>query len=396
VRVATGPRVTGFEDPTSVALRGKLSAQVPGRPELSGYAEMEQDLREGSRRMAAVGGEYRFLARGRLYARHELISSLSGVYALSTGERRLATVFGVDTDVSHDTHVFSEYRLADALAGREAEAALGLRNAWQVDGWRLSTSFERVSPLMGSATGPMTAVTGGLESMADENTRASARMEFRTGRESASLLSTVGLASRLSPAWTLLGRQTINFTDQRARGNQAQVRIQVGMAYRRPDAEHWDVLSRYELHVDREALLLLRRSRVANVVSLHGTGRSLDLCTASLSWAGKLVREESDGVLSHSGAHRLGARLARDFGRSWDIGANGSGLWGNGSRNKRYGLGIEMGRKLQRDMWLSAGWNYFGYRDPDLPDEEWTETGLYLRMRAKFDEALLQSLGMTR
>jgi hypothetical protein len=108
------------------------------------------------------------------------------------------------------------------------------------------------------------------------------------------------------------------------------------------------------------------------------------------------VREEADGVLSHSGAHRLGARLARDFGSSWDIGANGSGLWGNGSRNKRYGLGLEMGRKLQRDMWLSAGWNYFGYRDPDLPDEEWTETGLYLRMRAKFDEALLQSLGMTR
>jgi uncharacterized repeat protein (TIGR01451 family) len=397
VRVASGRRVSALEDPTSVALRGKLQAQLPSRPELSGYAEMEQDLRETSRRMAAVGGEYRFSARGRFYARHELISSLSSVYALQTGERRLATVLGIDTDLRPETHVFSEYRLADVLAGREAEAALGLRNTWRVDGWQVSSSFERVSPLLGSSVGPSTAVTGGLESVSDENTRASARMEFRTGRESGSLLSTIGLASRLSPAWTLLGRTITNFTDLRARGTQVLMRLQVGMAYRRPDAEHWDVLSRYELHVDRQSdLPLTRRARVANVVSLHGTGRSLDLCTASLSWAGKLVREESDGILTFSGAHRLGTRLARDFGRAWDIGVNGSGLWGNGSRSRRYGLGLEMGRKLQRDVWLSAGWNYFGYHDPDLPQEEWTEAGLYLRMRAKFDEGLFQSLGVTR
>ena len=397
VRVSGGRGVGTVDDPTAVALRGKLLAQLPRRPELSGYAELEQDVRETSRRMAAVGGEYRFSARGRLYARHELISSLSSVYALHTGERRLATVFGIDTDVAPETHVFSEYRLADVLAGREAEAAVGLRNTWRVDDWRVSTSFERVNPLLGSSAGPATAVTGGLESVGDENTRASARMEFRTGRESASLLSTIGLASRLNPAWTLLGRSIASLTDQRARGTQVQMRIQVGMAYRRPEAEHWDVLTRYELHVDRESILpLSRRARVANVVSLHGTGRSLDLCSASLSWAGKLVREESDGVLTFSGAHRLGTRLSRDFGRAWDIGDNGSGLWGNGSRSRRYGLGLEMGRKLQRDVWLSTGWNYFGYHDPDLPEEEWNEAGLYLRLRAKFDETLFQTLGVTR
>jgi hypothetical protein len=44
---------------------------------------------------------------------------------------------------------------------------------------------------------------------------------------------------------------------------------------------------------------------------------------------------------------------------------------------------------LQRDVWLSAGWNRFGYRDPDLPQEDWTEQGVYLRLRAKFDESLL-------
>jgi hypothetical protein len=169
------------------------------------------------------------------------------------------------------------------------------------------------------------------------------------------------------------------------------------MAYRRPDGEHWDVLSRYELHVERESNLpLSRRARAANVVSVHGTGRSFDLLTASLSWAGKLVREESDGIQTFSGAHRMHGRLARDFARDWDVGVNGSALWGNASRSRRHGLGVELGRKMQRDVWLSAGWNHFGYRDPDMPEEEWTEAGLYLRMRAKFDETLLRSLGVAR
>ncbi|MGH7730205.1 MAG: hypothetical protein ACRENJ_03045, partial [Candidatus Eiseniibacteriota bacterium] len=394
VRMAGGRRAGMASEPAQVALRAKLLAQLPRRPEVSGYAELEQDV-SAPRRMAAVGGEYRFTSRGRLYARHELISSLTGVYALRAGERRLATVVGLDTDVTAGTHVFSEYRLADAIAGREAEAAVGLRNAWRVDDWRVSTSLERVSPIEGSGAGPVTAVTGALETASGEDTRASARMEVRSGRAERSLLSTLGLASRLAPSLTLLGRSITGLTDERARGLGVRMRLQLGLAYRRPDGEHWDMLGRYELHVERESNLPLgRTSRSANVLSVHGTGRSFDLVTASLSWAGKLVREESDGLLSHSGAHRLHGRIARDFARDWDAGIHGSGLWGAGSDSRRHGLGVELGRKLQRDVWLSTGWNHFGYRDPDLPEEEWTEAGLYLRMRAKFDETLLRSLGM--
>lgn len=397
VRVAGGRRAAGAADPTSVALRAKLLAQMPRRPELSGYAEFEQDVAAASRQMAAVGGEYRFTARGRLYARHEVLSSLGSVYALHRGERRLATVLGVDTDVAPDAHVFSEYRLADALVGREAEAALGLRNTWRVDGWRVSTTFERVSPLRGGDAGPVTAVTGALETTSETDTRASARMEFRTGRANDSFLSTVGLASQLDPAWTLLGRSITSLSDERARGVQVRMRLQVGLAYRRPESEHWDLLGRYELHLDRTSdLPASRRARAANVLSVHGTGRSFDLFKASLSWAGKLVREESEGLLTRSHAQRIHARLARDFGRHWDAGVSGSGLWGDRGRSRRHGLGVELGRKLQRDVWLSAGWNHFGYRDEDLPSEEWTEAGPYLRMRAKFDETLLRSLGMTR
>ena len=48
--------------------------------------------------------------------------------------------------------LFSEYRIRDAIDGRQAEAALGLRNLWNLGrGVRLGTSFERVTDLSNRA-----------------------------------------------------------------------------------------------------------------------------------------------------------------------------------------------------------------------------------------------------
>src|SRR5690349_4959707 len=118
-RIAGESNATLPNDPLEATVRAKLLGQWPGHPEFSGYGEYEQDTQIASRRLAALGGEYRFSTRGRVYVRHELASSLTGAWALSESQQRLATVAGVDADVARDAHVFSEYRLADALAGRE-------------------------------------------------------------------------------------------------------------------------------------------------------------------------------------------------------------------------------------------------------------------------------------
>jgi hypothetical protein len=52
------------------------------------------------------------------------------------------------------------------------------------------------------------------------------------------------------------------------------------------------------------------------------------------------------------------------------------------------GYGAELGRRMNQDLWLSAGWNWTGYSDPELTADEYTRAGVYLRMRAAFDESL--------
>ena len=375
--------------PAEFALRGRLAAQWPRHPSLSGFGELEQNLAD-PRRMAALGGEYRYSARGRVYLRHELISSLRGPATLDASQRRLASVAGVDADLIGFSHLFSEYRLADALAGRDAEAAVGLRTEWPVsDDLRVHTTFERVSPLLGSRAGPTTAVTGAFEYTTDESWKATARCEIRTARASDGFLASMAMAGRVNPRWTALGRTLIDFENLRAEGQRLRDRLQLGCAYR-PAGGGWDGLGRYELHYERGPLATAAAARrLAHVLSMHAAGRLRGGFESSLAGAAKLVHQGDDRAFARSRALWTHGRLTRDLGASWDAGLAASTLLDDRAAH-RDGLGVELGRRVRDGLWLSAGWNYFGYQDPDLPDEEYTQRGAFLRLRARLDDDLLR------
>ena len=389
VRLASDRRDAAGSPPAEFAVRGRLAAQWPRHPGLSGFGELEQNVAD-ARRMAAIGGEYRYSARGRLYLRHELISSLRGPAALDASQRRLASVVGIDADLAGATHLFSEYRVADAMAGRDAEAAVGLRNGWQVsDELRIHTTFERVSPLLGSGAGPTTALTGAFEYTGDETWKATSRCEIRTSRASDGFLAGMAMAGRVNESWTALGRTLMDFENLRSAGQRVRDRVQLGFAYR-ATAHRWDGLGRYELHYDRGPLAAGESPRrLAHVISLHGAGPARGGFEASLAWAGKLVRQSDDQSGASSHAQWAHGRLMRDLGAVWDAGLTASTLRGERTSH-RDGLGLELGRRVRDGVWLSAGWNYFGYQDPDLPGEEYTQRGAFVRLRARLDDDLLR------
>ncbi|MEQ1832023.1 MAG: hypothetical protein ABL977_03125, partial [Candidatus Eisenbacteria bacterium] len=401
VRVAGESRAGGGTEPLTASVRARLLGQIPKHPEWSGYGEYEQDTQQGSRRLAALGGEYRFSARGRAYARHELASSLDGAWSLSSHEQRLATVAGIDADVARDAHLFSEYRLADAFAGRDAQAAVGLRNAWRLEsGMRVSGSFERVHPIAGAllAEGPSTSLAGSIDWSEDPVWKGSARMEVRSSRAADQILQTMAAAVKLDSAWTALGRHQLTLGGSRGSGREAREQLQVALAFRDAGGEprrygRWDALSRWELLYEREPSAGLRHRRVANVLGLSGTGRFPRHWSTSLAWAGKLTRDESAALATAGGAQWLHGRARVDFGADWDGSVTGSVLTGRSFAERQYGLGFELGRQLPAGTWLSFGFNRFGYRDDELTAEEWTRTGGYLRLRAKFDETLFRRPG---
>lgn len=359
---------------------------------VSAYGEAEQDVTDADKRMAAAGGELRFSDRGRFYGRHEFISSLDGIYALSDTPRTQRTVFGLSTGYLKGGDAFSEYRMNDGLSGRETQAAIGLKHAWTVaDGVRVSTGVERLNTLRRTAPSA-TAASFGLEHTRSRDLKATGRLEWRREGTSNNWLSTLGAARRVSRDWTLLAKNYYQLTQPASAPDQVQNRLWFGTAYRDHATNRVNLLSRYELRLERLPLAGLdavSTDRTVHVVSTHADYHPAPAWALFGQYAGKWVREQFDGAPTRDHAHLAATRATRDLTPRLDLGVMGSVMWSAADSRIRTALGGELGVLLRENMWLSFGYNLTGFHDRDFHDvlrDGYTTRGAYVRLRVKFDE----------
>ncbi|MGC3982394.1 MAG: SdrD B-like domain-containing protein [Steroidobacteraceae bacterium] len=388
--IATATTQTNHVDTSTTSVRTKLTTPVPFLSAATMYGEYEQDVSESEQRVAALGGDYQVAKRTRVYARHEFISSLNGPYTLDLNQKQNVTVFGVDTSYLQNDHVFSEYRVNNALDGRQAQAAIGLRNRWQLaEGLTFNTNLERVTALSGSADSENTALAGGLEYTRNPLWKGTARLEWRDGLNSRGMFSTLGVARKLTSEWSVLGKNV--FAIERSKTNapqRMQERLQIGLAFRDLDTNRIDALMRYEFKIETNtAEAALRRN--AHIVSGHINYQPTQAWTLSGQYAAKLVTETTSYLRMHSNAQLIGGRVTRDLGKRWDVGVATRVLFSDGFSANQSATGIEAGFLVRENLWISTGFNVTGFHDRDLSADEYTDRGAYLRLRYKFDETLL-------
>lgn len=363
----------------TTSVRARLGAQVPFLPQLNVFTEYEQDIVHTDRRIVAVGGEYQIFNHSRIYAKHELISSLRGPFTLNSLQKQHNTVVGVDVDYSQDGHVFSEYRLDNAIAGREAQAALGVRHRFYLsEGLTILPGFERVQTLEGKGQ-DSTALTGAIEYLASPRLKFTGRLELRASDSGDSLLQTLGVAYKISDDWTFLGKQVLSLTEQGAKE-----RLRLGLAYRDSTTNVWHGLLRYEFKDDTE-----HGVRLAHILAATANYQPIQPLTLSGTVAAKWLKDHSNGYRSTSNTYLISSRATYDLTDKWDVGLTSSALFSGALSSVQYGLGLEVGRVITKNLWLSAGYNVFGFRDEDLAGADYTNPGFFIRFRYKFDEDLL-------
>lgn len=386
-------------NPDLTSVRAKVAMQIPGLPQAGVFVEAEQDVKESARRMLALGGDYRFAGGSRIYGRHELISSLGSTYALNQGQERQATVIGVDTDYMQDGRVFSEYRAggtspAGTITGeRQAEAALGLRNLWTLgQGVRANTSLERVKVLSGNAANEAIAVTGAIEVNRHPRWSGNARLELRHGEDSDGVLSTLGLAYKIDETWTFLGKNTL--AANRANATKA-LRVtevlQSGVAYRALESIGVNGLAKYEYKLERDdGIADLKRA--VHAVSVNANWQLRRDTILSARYAAKLATDRSGALATRTVSHLVAGRATYEINEDWDIAATAQVLLDRDTRGRQYAAGVEAGYQLQKNMWVSAGYNFMGFKERDLAGADATAKGVFARVRMKFDENTLQGL----
>lgn len=377
--------------------RARVTGQLPFALGASVYGEAEVDVRDADRRILALGGEYPLPNRGRVYARHEFVSSITGPYGLNATERQNTSAIGIDMDYMKDGRLFSEYRIRDAMSGGDAEAALGLKNLWTLaPGLRLGTSIERVHALSGTGQNENTAGAVSLEYTASPLWKGSTRLELRDAATSESLLFTVGLAAKLDRDWTALARNAYSVQRAKDGGNEKVVeRMQAGLAWRDTATNRWNALGRVEHRLeqdDTQAGIQLKSS--TTLLSLHADWQLSRPFLVSGRYAAKWTTDKSNGLATKYRAQVVGGRATWEFAPRWDLGFVTSLVVGDGTGTRQYGMGLELGYLVTTNLWVSAGYNFFGYRDADLAGADYTARGPYVRLRYKFDETALEPAGV--
>jgi len=420
--IGSSSAVTGTASDLPIGTRlesdsARIGAGYRVGAKLSLGAEYEQSVSGEDRNRIAAGVDYQALERTRLYGRYEKQTGLTSAYGITTTDREAdALVFGIDSSYVRDTQAFSEYRMRDAISGRDVQAASGIRNTWDVrEGVRLSSSAEHVKVYDGN-TGDATGLALALDYGVNPLWRGSVRVEYRISGDVAqtatdeafdTTLVQFMLARKLSRDWTLLGRNYLLQTNYAARGDVLQNRFQLGVAYRDTDTNRINALARYEYKLERDesGLTLLDGQAVdgssqdissrAHIVSTHADWHPSRPWWLTAHVAGKWQQDRfayADGGRVDSRFHAVlvSGRVVYDITENWDIGVLGSTFRGQSGSNQ-YAYGVEVGRLLRQNLWLSAGYNWSGYAaDRDLSGYEYTQQGVFLRLRFKFDEDLFR------
>lgn len=378
------------EDIEGTTVRAKVTARLPKLNNSLVFAEYEQDINHSDRNATSIGGETALGKLGRLYARHDLINSLSGSYGLDDSDERQRTVFGFDANYMKDGKVYSEYRMRDAISAREAEAAIGLKNKWYVqEGLTVNTLLERIESLEGENDKTATAAAIGVEYLAQDNYKASGRFEKRWGETSDTLLATAGVAYRYNDEVTLLAKDIYSKVDYDD-GHRTMNRFQLGAAYRDYDSNQLDMLGKLEYRLDDNQTGTAPYQKDAVIWSWHGNYHPTRPLTLSGHYAGKYTQYEADGIESDNTAHAAYIRGMYDINERWDAGLQAGTYWNDQADDMSYMLGAEVGYSPMANLWLSLGYNFMGFNDDDIAEDDTTSQGAYLRMRFKFDEDLFK------
>ena len=360
-------------------------------------AEYEQDVARASRNRITVGGDYRITEQYRAYGRAEFANGLGGQNGLAIPDsRQTALVAGISGNYMKGGELFNEYRLRDAIGGRDAMNATGLRNTvTYAEGVRFNVGAEHLKAVSGN-TSSATALTGGVELTYDPRWRATARLEWRQDANYENWLSTFGYTAKMDREWSILMRNQLVVSDARNTtvGSRVQDRFQIGAAYRQIDTNRINALGLYELRYEKTDPALGASGfyeRTAHVISAHGDYHPRRPLWFSGRIAAKWVDERFDGGLSSTySAYLLGGRWIYDITEKWNIGAQANLLFSPQGGSRQSAVGVEAGYLIRQNLWVTAGYNWTGFSDRDLQGAGYTNRGAYVRLRFKFDETLFR------
>lgn len=212
---------------------------------------------------------------------------------------------------------------------------------------------------------------------------AGARLEYsETGDEEAALLS-LSADGEVSDAWSVGGELLLG-QRRDEEGTDPELELRFGAAHRQGPRDPLTVL-RFE-----------GESSDDNDYRIFGSvfhSRELsEKDTLSLRLAAKHTQQGfASGTVSDT-LGLVGAEYRRDITERFDFGLHGAAMKSRRTGQTRTSYGASVGFTPFENGWISVGYNFEGFDDPDFSRNGYTDEGAFIQFRIKFDQNSMKDL----
>ncbi|MBN1378218.1 MAG: OmpA family protein [Gammaproteobacteria bacterium] len=340
-----------------------------------------------------VGSEYTFSPSMLAYLEQEITEG--------TRQDTNSTRFGIRATPWSQANIDTSIEQQTSEYGPRTFALMGLTQGFRMnERWSGDLSYDRaetirdpgdtpfnvnVPPQSGTYNNDYDAISTGLTRRGDSST-AVLRLEQRNSDQEDRHGMLLGWHRDLLEGISY-GIDSQWFASEYADGSETTSgNLRLSFAYR-PVTSNWIHLNRFDYkfdeRVDNTGNEEQQRKLINNWKANYLPNRRNQI---AFSYGVKYVLDTYDETEYKGLTHSLGSEYRYDVTQRWDIGAHADVLYSANANNKLYSYGLSTGYNLIKNLWLSVGYNFAGFKDDDFTSAEYTADGPYLKLRFKFDQ----------
>lgn len=386
--VTVGGKYLNIESPDKKETTKTLGIKYDLKPEyikgLDTHLEFEQDINDDSKKRLSFASEYKYLDMFKFYGKYDFINSIENTNIIGRYNDSYSKYFGIEYKKIMNIKPFIEFREQNNDE-RDKEIAFGFSSDYKYnDNLSLSAVFERVEGIRGNPNPNSTNFL--LSSIYEEGKEKIGinSLDISDSSEVISVLAKNSYAQKLNDDFTFAIKNRYFIKD--INKNVVRNRLLLGMAYR-DLSDVYSSIFKYEMNYDDqlENPDYTHTSHVFNSINNYQLSQKNIF---SFSLGGKYTTDKNDlasenyirGLVDFNWKYFLNEKV--------DIGVNTAFSLDN-NKSKTYGLGLEVGYKLDEHIWLSLGYNFLGFVDKDFYEDDRYRKGTYLKFRILLDESIL-------
>ncbi len=307
----------------------------------------------------------------------------------------MMSTVGFSSNVTENTQAYGKYEIGNAIGQYRNQISIGLKNKVPVTedltGYLGYEKTKALGQRLGEAsTQDHSAYSAALEYLPRLPFKASAKVEF--GDNSVSDKTNVYFAGdyRFQRDFSFIVKYlSANESAKKTTGYRDIQHLITGLAYR-PVEENWlNVIAKYEVKSDKNHYIAPFIDYNTSIISVHSFIEPVRKLEIGLKYAYKSSAENSVMFGFTTNTNFYLVRAEYDITDELNAGAEYRLLHQIEAGDKLNGYSLDMGYVIYRNVRLTAGYNFKGYKEQDLIDYTLWSRGPFVKVSFKFSEELL-------